>query len=168
MEKRLVRWFYRGFWIIAIICLAATTIMIIGTIESWNKYILGEYQLIIPIMFTGLLIISLILLIIGILPSLRDLPAVRKRNFETMTGTIIRYKRVQQGGEPPTHGWDAIVKDDSTGNEIQLNIINRKEREVYNPLTKKDEIAPEFYGTYNFIYLKHTKFAVIDDQSTLK
>ncbi len=168
MEKKLARWFYMGFLIATIMCFASTTIMTLVTIESWIKYVQGEYKLIVLIVSIGLLITSFVLSTIWLKPSFCDLPAVRERNFEKMTGTIIRYKRVQQGGEPPTHSWHPIVRDGATGNELELTIVNRRESEIYNPLTKKDEIAPEFYGTYNFIYLKHTRLAVIDDQSTLK
>jgi len=168
MEKQLARLFFRGFWIAIIICFTAITIMTMVVFESWNKYVQGELKLIVTFLSIGLLVIITIISIVGILPGIRDFSAVRKRNFEKMNGTIIRYRRVQHGGEPPTHSWHPIVRDSTTGKEIELTILNRREKEVRNPLTKKDEIAPEFYGTYNFIYLKNTKLAVIDKQSILK
>jgi hypothetical protein len=168
MEKILVRWFYRGFWIAIILCFLTITILAICLVDSWNKYIQGEYKMIVLIMLIGLLVLFTILYIIWLLPSFRDLPAVRKRNFEKINGTILRYKRVQHGGEPPTHSWHPIVRNNSTGEEIELIIAIPKEREEYVSFTKTDENAPEFYGTYNFIYLKNTKLAVIDKLSILK
>jgi MFS family permease len=167
MEKKLIKRFYISFVATVTMFAFLFAIFTAGTIHLWNQYEQGEETVFWAILFMVFLLITILTFIVLLIPILRDLPAVRKGNFERMTGTIIRYKRVQHGGEPPTHSWHPIVRDNTSNKEIELTIINRNENknEVYNPLTNKDDVASELYGTYEFIYIPHTKLAVIVDKT---
>jgi len=77
---------------------------------------------------------------------LRDLPAVWQRKFEGMTGTIIRYKAKIYGGEPPTVDYRPVVKDNLTGKEFVLVIVNRKDLKP----RRGEIVGAEHYGTHNF------------------
>jgi hypothetical protein len=79
-----------------------------------------------------------------------DLPAVRNKEFEYMTGTVVAYSRSYEANDG-TNTYDLtslpIFLDESNGNRIKL---------VVGP-TKLNY-------TYEIIYLKHTKLAEIVEE----
>ncbi|MDR3293491.1 MAG: hypothetical protein LBT20_05255 [Clostridiales bacterium] len=168
MEKKLVKKFYIGFLALAIMYGLLIIGFTIGSIIAWINYTRGKEELFMSILVTAVLLTVSIIFIVYAIPSFRDLTAVRQRKFERIIGTIVRYNKVEHGGEPPTHGYYTVVKDNITGKEVELSIVNRREKEIYNPLIKEEIVVQELFGTYNFIYLKHTKLAVIDDSEIKK
>jgi hypothetical protein len=95
-------------------------------------------------MSVAMLLFLFILSVTVVVPHALDFKAAKRKKFESVTGTVARYKKVNHGGEPPTTSFYPIIKDSITGKELILKVngaeINRR---------------------YTFIYLKHTKLALI-------
>ncbi|MDR1697866.1 MAG: hypothetical protein LBR37_03005 [Erysipelotrichaceae bacterium] len=166
MEKKLVKCFYISILIIIFLFAFALVMIFAGIVNVWKQYNQGEGSIFSVIFFSLFLVATSILFIIVLMPFLRDLPAVRKGNFERMTGTIVQYKKRDHDSDISTHSWHPITRDEITEKEIELTIINRNENknEVYNRAKNEYDVIPEFYGTYTFIYLKYTKLAIIGDK----
>ena len=162
MEEKLVKRFYISLWgntIVSIIFIVFFAIVLIVTYVDYNRGNVEFSRLIVIVVILLILIPNIILK--PLIPKLRDLPAVRQRKFEKMTGTIVRYREVMLDEYTSDHR--PIVKDNVTGKEIMLRIVNRESPTTYKLPFQKDEIVDfKYYGTYSFIYLKNTKLAVIE------
>ncbi|MDR1698141.1 MAG: hypothetical protein LBR37_04490, partial [Erysipelotrichaceae bacterium] len=83
--------------------------------------------------------------------------------MKKVAGIIIKCTIDTQNDEAPAYSHYVVVQDSLTGKEIALTVLNCAGRAHQDPLTNKWEIGPDPHVLYNFIYLKHTKLAVIDD-----
>ncbi len=83
---------------------------------------------------------------------LKDLNSVRKNAFEQKTGTVIRYKRNQDPESGQQINTRAIICPIDSSKEIEILVTEG--------MTKRD-------GTYDFIYLKHTKIGAVKTNDLL-
>ena len=79
-----------------------------------------------------------------------DMITIKKGTYKKITGTVIGIKEKEQGGDPPTTKYYPIIKDEVTGEEVKLDVMDTDvQRKVHK------------YCRYSFLYLPHTKLAVI-------
>ncbi|MCL2675988.1 MAG: hypothetical protein FWE84_05355 [Firmicutes bacterium] len=143
-EKKLVITFYYKFLgplvFIAVImgCVLAATII---------TYINNEEALMWPVLIVVMFSAFIICVILGSKSYLQDYSAVRKRQFEIIKGTVIKYNKIKvSGGDATTYYYHPVVSEDNTNREIELKVNGTKLNEHYT-----------------FIYLKHTRLAKIKE-----
>ena len=82
-----------------------------------------------------------------LIPHFQDLSAVKAESFEVFTGEVIGYAKVNYGTDSGTTYKNPKIKD-SEGKTIVLNL---------------KYWTTELNKTYTFIYLKHTRLAVVKE-----
>ncbi len=102
------------------------------------------------VLFTHFLIVIVFIVQIGasLIPYAKDyFLYVRKKSCEKMTGKVISYQTEETEGKNPTTVHNPIVLDETTDEELIMKIKNERDAVIGK--------------TYTFLYLKHTKIAVI-------
>ena len=146
-ENELISNFYFGFWLYfaAVISLIAVILLLI---IFRGKILLHFNQSNISKVF--LYSIIGILLIVNTIFSIKfttyclDIDAVRNRNFEVLTDTVIDYTKTTYFENGTVGYFGPIIKIEGSEETIKLNVG-----------------PTELNKTYTFIYLKHTKVARI-------
>jgi glucan phosphoethanolaminetransferase (alkaline phosphatase superfamily) len=146
-ENELISNFYFGFWLYfaAVIALISVIILLIIFRE---KILLHFSQTNISKVF--LFSIIGILFMVNAFFSIKfttyclDIDAVRNRNFEVLTGTVIDYTKATYNENGTVDYFGPIIKIEGSEETIILNVG-----------------PTELNKTYTFIYLKHTKVARI-------
>ena len=149
--KELVNSFYIGFWLYlsaAIVLFALVVCLFLFR----KKIVKPSANMVKRIPFyIGLVVILAINSVIAVFFAryAQDLSAVRNKQFETITGTVIGYNNVQYD-ESQGHSkyFNPIVKADDKDLTIVLNVG-----------------PTELNQNYTFIYLKHTRLAEIVSKS---
>lgn len=138
MTEKLIKLFYKKFWINFIILNMALIILIIVTAIGFINYFKTNEKIYLPIVFSLCLIGLIIASIINLKPYIKDLKNIKKNLFTRIIG---------YGGDPPTTSYYPIVKDIITDNEVELRAENTKLNQQYF-----------------FIYLENTKLAVVENR----
>ena len=83
-----------------------------------------------------------------------DFISIRKNQIKQIIGTVVSTERKLQGGEVITYDYYAHVNDEATGDTIRLKMIENEE---------KIQMSIHKQCRYSFLYLPHTKYAVITE-----
>jgi hypothetical protein len=142
LKKRLYNWFLKN----TIIGFLTVVLVFIFIIIAYNQFREGTEKLRIVIICVGILIVILTVAIIGMNPILKDMRFMKICDVKSITGTVIKYRKVVHGGDPTTYSYYPIIRD------INANWI---EVEV-----KADDT--ELNQTYHCVYLPNTKLAVCE------
>lgn len=146
MEKKLITKFYKVFITSSLGFFICIMLFLIGTIITLNDCLSNDESPFFPLVLFIFLIVSLIIAFRYLRDYFFDLSAVRKKDFKTITGVVIRLQKVEGGGEVPPVYYYPIIRDDETGKEIGLTLEGC------------------LIGCrYKFLYLEHTKIAVISE-----
>lgn len=145
-ESKLINKFYDEFWLL-IIGISILTVIIILLLIFRNKIISDDnvrskgvyyFIMIVCVVFNGWLIYTFT-------PYGQDMKDVRSNEFNYITGEVIGYnKRKAIGDIAVSYKYYQPIVIDDDGNQIILEVNNT-----------------ELNKTYSFIYLKHTKIAII-------
>lgn len=142
MQEKLRKKFFKKFWInLSIMSLGVIILIIVSSITLVN-YLKTNEKIYLPLIFFAFLFGMFIATLISIRPFIKDWKAVKTNKFEKLTGSVIRFRKVEQGGEPPSTEYYPIIAEMETGKEIELKIDGLKLGE-----------------TYTFLYLRNTKLA---------
>lgn len=149
IENDLISNFYTGFEFLAFAILIFIVLIILGII--FKDKILRDYKnsatygKFVYWLFICALLICYIFLGYKFTLRCMDLKAVNERNFETITGTVIKYSYIAEGNSP---------KDSILGNPIFEIAGTTEQIEL--------KVGPtELNKTYTIIYLKYCKEARI-------
>lgn len=148
MESQLVRKFYEGMWINVLICFCILFVIILLTILR-NKiiYYYENITLAKIIVYISILILLIleIVFVIRFIPYWKDFKVIKQKEFETITGTVIKYTYIREGNDPndPIQ-LKPIVKDINSGEQIKLLVT-----------------GTELNQMYTFMYLPNTHIAII-------
>ena len=102
------------------------------------------------VLFAHFLIVMIVIVQIGVslIPYAKDyFLYVRKKSYKKMIGKVISYQKEETEGKNPTTVHNPVVLDETTGEELIMKIKNEKDAVIGK--------------TYTFLYLEHTKIAVI-------
>jgi|AGTN01.2.fsa_nt_gi hypothetical protein len=147
-ETKLINKFYEGFWI-TLACSIILTVLVVIFIALRNKIIgiEGDKKKIIIIGVSLVLIGFNIFFAIKFIPYCQDLQSIRNKDFKVYSGTVINYGKKETIGDliHETIYSFPIIQDDEN-NQIKLKVNETK-----------------INNYYTFIYLEHTKLAVIVD-----
>jgi hypothetical protein len=169
-KKKLARKFYSDFILGIVLFVIFSGAVIVGGIYLSIRLIGWYNSSAIGIVIGGVLIV----LYLGILfvirsdffKSIKYYKAVKARNFEEITGTVVSYEqeRISGGDSGDTIVYWPVVKCNATGEEIVLKLKYKTIDRPFLEMLFSDDIActeAKKGGTYTFMYLKHTKYAVI-------
>lgn len=149
MAEKLKKIFYKWFFFSAAAIIISLSVIVVFMIIFWVRYANGEDLLFYSVVFTVISGVVGPYSVYKLWDFFRDLKNVRKNDFLTITGTVVGFKKVEYGGDPPTKDLFPIVKNEE-GNEVWLKIDN---------LHLNDN------GT--FMYLPHTRYAIkVDEPKT--
>lgn len=144
-ENDLISGFYTGFWAFLVTIIVLTALIVVlflckQKILKPNIHIGGKV-----VFYVGLVVILAINVVFTLIFSnyCKDLSAVQKKQFETITGTVIGYNRVEYD-ESKGRKYSNPIVEDIDGKKVVLMIGQT-----------------EFNSKYTFIYLEHTRLAVI-------
>lgn len=140
MKEKLIKKFYHRFFsscIISTICVVIFTILIIYSIYNDEKFLVRFF-------LVSFLIFFLIIIFLELRKCVLDLLAIKNGDFKIITGIVIKIKEVDEGGDVTVIHHYPIVRDDETGQEIKLDAQGCLKG-----------------CRYTFLYLKHTKLAVV-------
>ena len=144
MESQLKKIFYKRFALNAFATLVADIVIGALAIIFWLKFSEAKSIMIIPIVFSVVLLILLIGTITTLTPYLRDWGRVRKNDFQVIKGTIEGSKKEgRNSGSSATEYFPIVKAEDGTTFQIMKVDGARKGQR------------------YSFLYLPHTKIAVI-------
>lgn len=148
IESRLINKFYEGFWLL-IIGLSIFTVIIILLLIFRSKIISGDnirskgvyfFIMIVCVFLNGWLIYTFI-------PYGQDISDIQSKEFGYITGEVIGYnKRKAIGDIAVTYKYSQPIIIDGE-NRVVLEVNDTELNKIYN-----------------FIYLKHTKIAIIIEE----
>jgi hypothetical protein len=148
-QSKLINKFYEGFWLL-IIGVSILTVIIILLLIFRSKIINGDnirskgayyFIMIVCVVFNGWLIYTFI-------PYVQDMSDVRSKEFNYITGEVIGYnKRKAIGDIAVSYKYAQPIVIDDDRNQTILEVNNT-----------------ELNKTYSFIYLRHTKIAIIIEE----
>jgi uncharacterized membrane protein len=145
MENKLIKYFYQLYIlnIIGVICLLIVIVLAIRFRDKLIDHLNNAYYTVCFCIF--FLIVFETVLIIKLVPYIKDLENVQNFDFYTITGTVIDYAYIREGNDPadPIVG-KPIIKDINSDLKVTLIVQGTK-----------------LYNRYSFIYLPHTRIAVI-------
>lgn len=144
MQEKLRKIFFKRFWIALTGGLFGIAILVVVSVITLVNYLKTYEKIYLPLIFFAFFIGMIIGTLISIRPFIKDWKAVKTNNFEKLTGSVIRFRKVEHGGEPPDTSYYPIIAEAETGKEIELKIDSLHLGE-----------------TYSFYYLKYTKLAII-------
>ena len=144
MEAELKKKFYRKFLLLVIGVLVPNVVLGILTVLFWQKLGVAKGTLIIPIVCSVVLLVVLIGSVVILLPYLMDWGLVIKSNYKVIKGTIQGNQSGEANGNAPASNYFPIVRAED-GTTFQI--------------LKADGAEPG--KQYRFLYLPHTKLAVI-------
>ena len=155
MEEKLDSLFKKKFWIGAI-CLSAIPIaallMLIAFLLSYFDVIpllrmRTSHELLALVFSVSLLVCgSLIGVKRFLLPYMRDLRLLKRKEWRVIEGVVLRYDFRDDGGDPPTRVEIPIIQDRMTGEILELDLGSYL---IQN-------------ACYRIGYLPHTGIAVVD------
>ena len=153
MNKKevLIKRFYKRFCIELPVCAVAVIGMAILFVFGLLDY-LQTKQVITLCLSIACFVIFMGFLIAAIknaVPLVSDFICVRRNLFKEITGTVVYIEEEEQGGDPPTTKYNPVVKDETTGEEVKLDISGEIEKIHKN-------------CRYGFLYLPNTKFAIVE------
>ena len=155
MEEKLDSLFKKKFWIGAI-CLSAISI---AALLMFIVFLLSCFD-VIPLLRMRTshellaLVFSVSLLVCGsligvkrfLLPYMRDLRLLKRKEWRVIEGVVLRYDFRDDGGDPPTRVEIPIIQDRMTGEILELDLGSYL---IQN-------------ACYRIGYLPHTGIAVVD------
>jgi len=174
-EYKIIKKYYLMLFLVMIIFIVGISGLTILTIYLWK----GDYEQSWRLLSIACLVFLGIPCLIYLVQHILDLPSVIRHKFEKITGIVINYVVTGGGGKlGSTPESRLVVKDSVTCKKIKLTIVWRKMttyEEVLNninndkwtrfALTVKSPInnrmPTPIEGINTFLYLKHTKFAVL-------
>lgn len=146
---------YKAFWKNAIAALITLIIVFIICMVSYIHFLNETESLMIVILCFALFVVVLVVGVISLLPFKKDVKLVKSGKIESITGTVVRYKKIVHGGDPTTYSYLPIIKDiHSKWIEVEIKadntVLNKIYHCVYLPNTKLG-ICVEFQNTSDFI-----------------
>ena len=143
MESQLKKKFYKRFALTAIAVLVADIVIGALAIIFWIKFAQAKSIIVIPIVFSVVLLICMIGTVTNLIPFLMDLGRVRKNAFQVIKGTIEGNPKGADGDSPTPNYLRTVKAEDGT--TFQILIVDGAQKGK----------------RYRFLYLPHTKLAVI-------
>ena len=146
---------YKAFWKNAIAAFITFIIVFIMCMVSYIHFLNETESLMIVILCFALFVVVFVVGVISLLPFKKDVKLVKSGKIESITGTVVRYKKIVHGGDPTTYRYLPIIKDihiDWIEVEIKADntVLNKIYHCVYLPNTKLG-ICVEFQNTSDFI-----------------
>lgn len=152
MYETLKKKFYLQFYLTLIIGLIGIITLVVCAVGLFIDYAQTGKYLWLAIAISIVLVVALIMCIKEMRLLILDMISIKKGAYKKITGVVIGIKEKEQGGDPPTTKYYPIVKDEVTGEEVKLDVMcSDVQRKVHK------------YCRYSFLYLPHTKLAVITE-----
>lgn len=147
ITDKLIKRLQSKLWINLIIGILVLILFFIVLIIVYDQFREGTEKLWVVIMCVGFFVMVLLLLTIDTKPFFKDMKLVKMDKFQTITGKVIKYRRVVHGGDPDTVNYYPTIRD-----------INKEWVEVE---VKADDT--ELNKIYHCVYLPNTKLAVCEE-----
>ena len=146
MVYSLSKTFYSKFWTNLIILFSISIMALIVFILTFFNFLKRTEDINIVIMCLCIFVAMLVVTIIGMKPFFRDIKLTKEKNFEVITGEVIKYRRVVHGGDPDTINYYPTIRDiDKEWIQVEIKVDNT-----------------ELNETYQCVYLPNTKLAVCE------
>lgn len=150
MYETLKKKFYIQFYFALIVGLIGIITPVVCAVGLFIDYAQTGKYLWLAIAISIIFVVALIMWIKEMRLLILDMITIKKGTYKKITGTVIGIKEKEQGGDPPTTKYYPIIKDEVTGEEVKLDVVDTDvQRKVHK------------YCRYSFLYLPHTKLAVI-------
>jgi hypothetical protein len=149
-EEQLIENFYARFWLYLVA--AAVFIVIVVLMLVFRNKILAPYNKSATskiVLYSVVILLCLVAASFGVrfAAYAADLDAAANREYIVVTGTVVGYRKAADSENGETYYNEPIVEIRGTGEKIELDAFNT-----------------EINETYTFIYLKHSKLAVIKER----
>ena len=144
MKEKLIKKFYSKLFSSCMVSAICIFIFTIGIIFILNDDIHDNGGPLLLLLVVSFLIIFLIIIFLELRKCVLDLLAIKNGDFKIITGIVIKIKEVDEGGDVTVIHHYPIVRDDETGHEIKLDAQGCLKG-----------------CRYTFLYLEHTKLAVV-------
>lgn len=144
MESMLVKKYYRNFLLMIIVSIPITVLLVVFAAVYWVKYANGEEVLFFSLLSSCLAVIFAALSVRMLYPYIKDFSAVRNKEWIETTGLVVGIKEVHSSCDPPTTEYCPVLKLSDGDEEVILNVDGMEQGKKYK-----------------FIYLPHTKLAII-------
>lgn len=146
MFKKMLRFFYKKFWLkiitFIVLIIALIVLLILGFVRNQM-----DKDFLLMIMYSILLVGLMVLTFISMKAMLRDLIYIKSHKPKIIVGKAIRYRKVVHAGDPDTVSYYPTIRDiDNENIEVEVNTKNT-----------------ELNKTYYCVYLPNTKMAVCEE-----
>lgn len=142
---------HKRLWLsIVVFSLSIISIFVILVIEI-KGYLNSNKNPLLIFIYVLILLLLIVMSIIDIKPYYKDLKYFKKYSYNSITGKVIKYRRVVHSGDPDTIDYYPTIVD--TNNEsVQVELKVKK---------------TELNKTYHCVYLPNTKLAICEEVQNL-
>ncbi len=141
MISLLIQKLHKAFWKNAITSFITLIIVFIFCMASYIQFLNETESLVIIILCFALVVVVLVIGVISLLPFKKDMKLAKSGKIESITGTVVSYKKIVHGGDPTSYSYLPIIKDihnDWIEVEVKADntVLNKIYHCVYLPNTK--------------------------------